>query len=61
MISQEQWHEIFALAQSKGVETPGAFVAEILGRQLASPNAIQADEVPLIMNTLIEMEGKESA
>ena len=56
MISKEQWHEIFALAQSKGIETPGAFVAELLGRQLASPNAIKADEVPLIMNTLNEME-----
>src|SRR5690606_24184740 len=26
MISKEQWHEIFTLAQSKGIETPGAFV-----------------------------------
>ena len=56
MISKEQWHEIFTLAQSKGIETPGAFVAETLGRQLASPNAIKADEVPLILNTLNEME-----
>lgn len=58
MITEEQWHEIEDTAHAKGIENPGAFVAETLGRQLPGPNAIKADELPLIMNTLNEMEAK---
>ena len=52
MINQEQWQEIVTACTEKGIENPGAFVAETLGRQLPGPNAIQADELPLIMNTI---------
>lgn len=58
MITEAQWHEIEDTAHAKGIENPGAFVAETLGRQLPGPNAIKADELPLIMNTLNEMEAK---
>lgn len=58
MITEAQWHEIEDMAHAKGIENPGAFVAETLGRQLPGPNAIKADELPLIMNTLNEMEAK---
>lgn len=56
MITEAQWHEIEDTAHAKGIDNPGAFVAETLGRQLPGPNAIKADELPLIMNTLNEME-----
>lgn len=56
MITQDQWNEIVAACQARGIENPGAFAAETLGRQLPGPNAIKADELPLIMNTLNEME-----
>ncbi len=57
MITESQWNEIVAACQARGIENPGAFVAETLGRQLPGPNAIQADELPLIMNTINNNEG----
>lgn len=58
MITEAQWQEIVNACVAEGIPNPGAFVAETLGRQLPGPNAIQADELPLIMNTLNEMEAK---
>ena len=52
MITESQWNEIVTACEARGIENPGAFVAETLGRQLPGPNAIQADELPLIMNTI---------
>ena len=57
MITQDQWNEIVTACQARGIENPGAFVAETLGRQLPGPNAIKADELPLIMNTINNNEG----
>lgn len=57
MITESQWNEIVTACQARGVENPGAFVAETLGRQLPGPNAIKADELPLIMNTINNNEG----
>lgn len=57
MITQDQWNEIVTACQARGIENPGAFVAETLGRQLPGPNAIHADELPLIMNTINNNEG----
>ncbi|QEP06160.1 hypothetical protein [Glutamicibacter sp. ZJUTW] len=57
MITQDQWQEIVKACAEKGIENPGAFVAETLGRQLPGPNAIHADELPLIMNTINNNEG----
>lgn len=56
-ITESQWNEIVAACQARGIENPGAFVAETLGRQLPGPNAIHADELPLIMNTINNNEG----
>lgn len=52
MITEAQWQEIVNACVAEGIPNPGAFVAETLGRQLPGPNAIQADELPLIMNTI---------
>lgn len=52
MITQDQWQEIVSKTQEHGIENAGAFVSEALGRDLPGPNAIKADELPLIMNTI---------
>lgn len=57
MITEAQWKEIVDACSTAGIENPGAFVAETLGRQLPGPNAIKADELPLIMNTINNNEG----
>lgn len=57
MITEAQWQEIVNACVAEGIPNPGAFVAETLGRQLPGPNAIQADELPLIMNTINNNEG----
>lgn len=58
MITGDQWGEIINLGITKGVANAGAFVADTLGRQLRGWQEIKADELPLIMNTLNEMESK---
>lgn len=55
-ISPDQWHEIVTASQAKGIGNAGAFVSETLGRDLPGPGAIKADELPLIMNTINELE-----
>lgn len=52
MITQDQWQEIVSKTQEHGIENAGAFVSEALGRDLPGPNAIKADELTLIMNTI---------
>lgn len=57
MITEAQWQEVVNACVAEGIPNPGAFVAETLGRQLPGPNAIKADELPLIMNTINNNEG----
>lgn len=58
MITADQWEAIVNFGQSRGITNAGVFVSETLGRQLRGWQEITADEVPLIMNTLNEMEAK---
>lgn len=58
MITADQWESIVNFGQSRGITNAGVFVSETLGRQLRGWQEITADEVPLIMNTLNEMEAK---
>lgn len=53
-ISQDVWRRIVDLAAQNGVDQPGPWAAEQLGRKLNGPQEITAEEAATLMNNLEE-------
>ncbi|WP_346921332.1 hypothetical protein [Glutamicibacter creatinolyticus] len=53
-ITGEQWNEIYSAATGAGIENPGQFVAETLGRQLTGWQEITVTEHQQILDKITE-------
>lgn len=54
-ISAQQWDEIYSAAQAAGIDNPAQFAVEVVGHDLAGPQAITLHEHVLILEKIGEL------